>query len=69
MLKIKLGDVKYNAQRSAFEARVDIERGGTTFRYPCEVAGPMNMDIQRVKSGLTRHALRQSDSPALVSVI
>lgn len=62
-MKITLGEVRYNAARGAFEGRVDIERAGRTFRYPCEVPGPVSMDVTRVKSGLTRHALRQSDTP------
>ncbi|MBS1301963.1 orotidine 5'-phosphate decarboxylase [Loktanella sp. SALINAS62] len=62
MTQINLGSVRYNATAGAFEARVDIQRAGQTFRYPCQVAGPMTMDMERVKSGLARHALRMSDS-------
>ncbi len=60
--KIRLGDVRYNAQMGAFEARVDIERDGTTYRYPCQVPGPLDMDAGWVSQNLTKHALRQSDS-------
>lgn len=59
---IRLGDVRYNAQTGAFEARVDVERGGKTFRYPCQVPGPIDMDTRWVMAGLTRHALNQSDT-------
>lgn len=59
---IRLGDVRYNAQAGAFEARVDVEREGTTYRYPCQVAGPLDMDSNLVSQSLTKHALRQSDS-------
>ena len=62
MTNINLGDVRYNAQAGAFEARVDIQRNGATFRYPCQVAGPVTMDMETVRSGLARHALRMSDS-------
>ena len=59
---IRLGDVRYNAQIGAFEARVDVERGGRMFRYPCLVPGPVDMNSAWVTAALTRHALRQSDS-------
>lgn len=64
MTNIHLGDVRYNAAAGTFEARVDIRRNNTTFRYPCAIAGPLSMDIQHVREGLTRHALRMSDSGA-----
>lgn len=67
-MQINLGDVRYNAQSGAFEARVDIARGGTTFRYPCSFAGPMTMDMGQVRAGLRRSALRMSDTrPDLLS--
>ena len=59
---IRLGDVRYNAQAGAFEARVDVERDGKTYRYPCQVPGPLDMDAGWVSQNLTKHALRQSDS-------
>lgn len=69
-MDISLGDVRYNAQAGAFEARVDIARGTTTFRYPCQVAGPITMDMDQVRAGLRRSALRMSDSgPDLMSRI
>lgn len=60
MSNIHLGDVRYNAQSGAFEARVDVMSGGSTYRYPCQVPGPMNMDMTRVRAGLERHAMRLS---------
>ena len=62
MTQINLGDIRYNATAGAFEARVDIERSGTTYRYPCQVAGPMTMEPEHVRKGLARHALRMSDT-------
>lgn len=59
---IRLGDVQYNERVGMFEARVDVERGGKTFRYPCQVPGPSDMDRRWVTAGLTRHALNQSDT-------
>ncbi|PYE84217.1 orotidine 5'-phosphate decarboxylase [Pseudoroseicyclus aestuarii] len=62
MNNIQMGDIRYNAQVGAFEARVDVIRGGSTFRYPCQVAGPIDMDDAQVRASLASHALRQSDS-------
>ncbi len=56
MLNIHLGSVK----SGAFEARVDVVSGGSTYRCPCQVSGPMTMDIKRVRAGLERHAMRLS---------
>ncbi len=62
MTQIKLGDVRYNPQCGAFEARVDVLRDGTTYRYPCQTPGPIDMAFDAIASGLTRHAMRMSDS-------
>lgn len=61
-MDISLGDVRYNARTCAFEARVDVRRKETTFRYPCEVAGPITMDMNDVRAGLRRRALAMSDT-------
>ncbi|MEO9864617.1 MAG: orotidine 5'-phosphate decarboxylase [Yoonia sp.] len=69
-MNISLGDVRYNATAGAFEARVDIARGTSTFRYPCSVAGPVTMDMDQVRDGLKRRAMRMSDTnPDLMSHI
>jgi hypothetical protein len=62
MQSIRLGDVRYNARNGAFEARVDVIRGDTVYRYPCQVPGPVDMSMDTVAMGLTQHALRMSDS-------
>jgi len=64
MNDIRLHNVHYNPQASAFEARVDINRGSTTYRYPCHVPGPMTMDMEQVCDQLTQQALRMSDTGA-----
>lgn len=64
MTQIKLGDVRYNPQSGAFEARVDVLRNGKTYRYPCQTAGPIDMAFDAIASGLTQHAMRMSDSGA-----
>jgi hypothetical protein len=63
-MNISLGDVRYNATAGAFEARVDIARGTSTFRYPCSVAGPVTMDMDQVRDSLKRRAVRMSDTSA-----
>jgi len=62
MQAIKMGEVRYNAQIGAFEARVDIERNAVTFRYPCQLTAPISTDVEHVKLGLVRHALKMSDT-------
>lgn len=61
-MKVRFKDVHYNARAGAFEARVDIVRGGRTFRYPCSLAGPITMDVGAVRAGLYSRALKMSDS-------
>ena len=61
---MKINNVVYNAAAGAFEGRVDIVRDGKSFRYPCQVPGPVTMDARRVRAGLIRHAQRMSDSSA-----
>ncbi len=60
--KMKINDIRYNAQSGSFEARVDIERGGRMFRYPCEVTGPLDMDMSSVRKSLGKQAHRMSDT-------
>ena len=62
MAQISLGPVRYNAAAGAFEARVDIRRKSGTFRYPCEVAGPVSMDPELVRRKLKARAVSMSDS-------
>lgn len=61
-MKVRFKDVHYNQRDGAFEARVDIQRGGRTFRYPCRVTGPITMDAARVRAGLYAKALKMSDT-------
>lgn len=64
MRDILLHNVYYNQNAGAFEARVDIRRGESTFRYPCQVTGPQTMDIDLVCNQLTQQAINMSDSGA-----
>lgn len=67
-MTVTLGNVVYNPARSAFEARVDIAREGRTFRYPCEVPGPVTMEMKEVHAALRQRAMNMSDSPTMMSV-
>ncbi|MEL6683173.1 MAG: orotidine 5'-phosphate decarboxylase [Pseudomonadota bacterium] len=68
MLNIRVHNLQYNPQAGGFQARVDIKRDDTTYRYPDHFSGPMTMDRDIVCHGLTQQALRMSDSgTALVS--
>ncbi len=60
MSDISLGNIRYNPTTGAFEARVDIDRKGRTYRYPCSVPGTLMMDDGAVRSGLMSQALQMS---------
>ena len=61
-MQTRVGAVRYDTAQGAFEARVDIERDGRTFRYPCRVEAPESAPPEWIEAALTRHALRMSDS-------
>jgi len=62
MNNVRVHNVQYNPQMGAFEARVDITRGGKTYRYPCQVTAPMTLGMEQVCDSLTQQAMRMSDS-------
>lgn len=57
MPQIALGDIRYNAATSAYEARVDISRQGRTYRYPCSISGTLMMEEAAVRKGLAKQAM------------
>lgn len=59
---IRPGDIRYDPRRAAFESRVDIVRGGRTYRYPVRVEGPADLDHGQVRARMIRQALAMSDS-------
>ena len=61
----RLVSVRYDSAKGAFEARVDVERDGRTFRYPCRIEAPATAPQEWIEEALTRRALRQSDSGRL----
>lgn len=62
MAEVQLGEIRYNAEASAFEARVDVRRGGQVFRYPCRVQGSATMPLEVIGAALARAALSMSDT-------
>ena len=58
----RLVSVRYDSAKGAFEARVDVERDGRTFCYPCRVEAPSTAPQEWIEDALSRHALRQSYS-------
>ena len=58
MSDISLGNIRYNPTTAAYEARVDIDREGRTYRYPCSVTGTLMADETDVRRRLTRQALK-----------
>lgn len=62
MPKIEIASVTYNAAAGAFHARVDVTAGGRRYRYPCEVEGPLDLDMSYVRQRLVRQAVSMSDT-------
>jgi len=60
MSDISLGNIRYNPTSGAYEARVDIDRKGRTYRYPCSVPGTLMMEEGAVRRGLTQQALQMA---------
>ena len=56
MSRIAVGQIHYNAAAGAYEARVDIAKGGMTYRYPCSVPGTLSMQETVVRQNLARQA-------------
>lgn len=62
MSTITIKDIKYNAVAGAYQARVDVSARGKNFRYPCEVAGPLDMNVNDVRRRLKQQAIGMSDT-------
>lgn len=62
MPTIRPGSLRYDAASGFFEARVDVQRNGRTYRYPARVAAPQGADMAWVAAALARNALGMSDS-------
>ena len=65
-MQAKVVRLCFDAARGTHEARVDIERDGRTFCYPCRVEAPGSAPREWVEDAVTRQALRMttSDRPA-----
>ncbi|SLN36424.1 hypothetical protein [Pseudooctadecabacter jejudonensis] len=60
MSRIAVGDICYNPTNGAFEARVDIDREGRTYRYPCSIPGTLMMDDATIRRSLTQQAQKMA---------
>lgn len=68
MAQITVHDIRYNPGQQAFEARVDVQRGANTFRYPCQITADMTAPLGDIQHRLRQQALHMSDSqPDLMS--
>ena len=54
--------VRYDAAKGCFDGRVDVQRDGMTFRYPCRVEAPESAPRDWIDDALARQALRMSQS-------
>ena len=61
-MQTKVVSVRYDAAKGHFEGRVDVQRDGLTFRYPCRVEGPESAPRDWTEDALARQALRMSQS-------
>ncbi|MEQ9258228.1 MAG: hypothetical protein RIG84_03930 [Roseovarius sp.] len=53
---LSLQQVRYNPERSAFEALVNVVEAGTSYRYPVEVKAPLNAEFGFVSRRLSEAA-------------
>lgn len=65
-MTIEITKLWYNPSAAAFEGRIDIQRGGKSFRYPCAIEGKMDMDPTEVRSRMMDRAMQMSDTPPSV---
>ncbi len=59
---MRINHLRYDARLGKFQASVDIQRDGRTYRYPCEFTGPQSMDPATVTANLAQRALNMSDT-------
>jgi hypothetical protein len=62
-MQARVVSVGYDAAQGAWEARVDVERQGRTFRYPCRLVASNTVSRDWLEAALTRQALAMSDTP------
>jgi hypothetical protein len=57
---MEIKNIRYDATAGVFQARVDVERDGKTFRYPVTVPGPITLDEDIVRTIVVHQARRLS---------
>ena len=67
-MQTRIVSVRYDAAKGHFDGRVDVQRDGRTFRYPCRVEAPESAPRDWIDDALARQALRmsQSDRPPVI---
>ncbi len=60
--KLQLSDVRYNPERSAFEALIRIHDGNETYEYPTHVVAPLQAEFPLISRGLVSQAHRAHKS-------
>ena len=65
--KLQLSDIRYNPERSAFEAIIRIHDRNETYEYPTHVVAPLQAEFPLISRGLVAQAHRahQAARPAL----
>ncbi|WP_306113005.1 MULTISPECIES: hypothetical protein [unclassified Roseovarius] len=65
--KLQLSDVRYNPERSAFEAIIRVHDRGETYEYPTHLVAPLQAEFALIARGLVEkaHRAHKSASPAL----
>ena len=65
--KLQVSDVRYNPERSAFEAIVRLHDNGETYEYPSHVVAPLQAEFPLISRGLVAkaHRAHRSSRPAL----
>ncbi len=56
--KIQFSDLRYNPERSAFEAIVRIHDRGISYEYPAHVCAPLEAEFDQIAHGLVENAQR-----------
>ncbi len=61
-MTVRLKSMRYDPVLGIYEGRVDVTRGGVTYRYPARVPAPADAPRDWIEAALAEAALRQSDS-------
>ena len=65
--KLQVSDVRYNPERSGFEALVRVHDRGETYEYPSHIVAPLQAEFALIARGLVEkaHRAHAAKSPAI----